>query len=422
MDGGGGLPELTSLAALPSLWREVARYPRLWACLGVGFLVDWAFALVFLVALQVQAPSHLSGGQALAGYALAAYGLAKLSAQACGGPLLEGLGPRWGLRLGLATVLGGIAALAAAAEGTGVLLGAAVYGVGAGLVWPSLYALASASFPYGERGRLNSGMALASVTAMAAGVGVGLLLPESLPLAAVVAPAAALVALAAFLSPSLGTGPVPGAGPARVLVSTMVGAALRPSGAAVTVLLLLQTTAVGALASVFRAWGKELLGTSFPVQALLLVPAAAGGGLGLVWGGPAADRLGRLPVMALGTSLVGLVVLGTSFLRSLPAVGLVAALGGLGLGLATPTFGAVAMDLARWWRSDALLAWFLAVEGAGHTVGPALGGLLESLSGPAPVLRFAASLFLACAGIALLAWGRGWQPLRPVLAGGGSEG
>ncbi|HXG43026.1 MAG TPA: hypothetical protein VNL95_09935, partial [Dehalococcoidia bacterium] len=396
--------------------------PRLWACLGLGFLVDWAFALVFLVGLQVQAPAQVAAGPALAGYALAAYGLAKLLAQAGCGPLLEGMGPHWGLRLGLATVLGGMAVLAPAKATGWVLAGAAIYGGGAGLAWPSLYALASAHFPYGERGRLSSGMALSSVAALAAGVGVGLVLPGSLPLAAVVALAASLVALAAVASPTLGTATWRARGLMGAPVSVVVGAALQPSGAAVSLLLLLQTTAAGALVSVFRAWGKELLGTSFHVQALLLAPAAAGGGLGLAWGGPAADRLGRLPVMAMGTALVGVAVLGASLLRLLPVVGLVAAVGGLGLGLATPTFGAVAMDLARWWGSDMLLAWFLAVEGAGHALGPALGGLLESLSGPAPVLRLAAALFLACAGVALLAWRRGWQPLRPALATGGSGG
>ncbi len=416
------MPELMPLVSLPSLWREVARHPRLWACLGVGFLIDWAFALVFLVGLQVQAPSHLAGGQAIAGYALAVYGLAKLLSQAVCGPLLERLGPGWGLRLGLATVLGGMAVLAPAVHKAGVLAGASVYGAGAGLAWPSLYALASSSFPQGERGRLSSGMAMASVAALAAGVGVGLLLPESWPLAAAVAPAATMVALAALVAPALGTTTVHVRGVREGPVSVLVGAALRPPGVAVTLLLLLQTTAAGALVSVFRAWGKELLGASFHVQALLLVPAAGGGGVGLVWGGPAADRVGRLPVMAAGTSLVGLAVLGASSLRALPAVGLMAALGGLGLGFATPTFGAVAMDLARWWGSDALLAWFLAVEGAGHALGPALGGLLESTSGPAPVLRLAAGLFLACAAVALAGWRAGWQQLRPAVPARGNEG
>ncbi len=114
------------LVSLPALWREVARHPRLWACLGVGFLIDWAFALVFLVGLQVQAPSHLAGGQAIAGYALAVYGLAKLLSQAVCGPLLERLGPSWGLLLGLATVLGGMAVLAPAVHKAGVLAGASV--------------------------------------------------------------------------------------------------------------------------------------------------------------------------------------------------------------------------------------------------------------------------------------------------------
>jgi len=99
-----------------------------------------------------------------------------------------------------------------------------------------------------------------------------------------------------------------------------------------------------------------------------------------------------------------------------------AALGGLGLGFATPTFGAVAMDLARWWGGDALLAWFLAVEGAGHALGPALGGLLESTSGPAPVLQLAAGLFLACAAVALAGWRAGWQQLRPAVPARGNEG
>jgi MFS family permease len=415
------MPRLTPVLTLLAQWQQVARSPDMRDCLAVGFLVDWAFALVFLVGLQVHGPAEPVGRGALAGYALAAYGAAKLAVQATSGPLLERLGPGWGLRLGLATVLAGMAVLALAARKAGVLAGASVYGAGAGLSWPSLYALASVAFPYGERGRLNSGLALASVVALAAGMGTGVLLPEGLPLAAVAAPAAVAILLAMTLSRHLGRladhAPLEAAP-----LSQAVGLALRPASALVSLLLLLQTTAAGSLVAVFRPWGRELLGVSFHTQALLLAPAALAGGSGLALGGPAADRVGRLPVMAAGMSLAGAAALATSSLGSPLAAAAAASLGGVGMGLAAPTFGSLAMDVARWWGRDALLAWFLAVEGAGHALGPALSGLLESTSGPAPVLRLAAGLFLACAAVALAGWRAGWQELGPALATSGGDG
>ena len=49
--------------------------------LAVGFLADASFLMVYLVVLQTYLPESLGASAAIAGWALAAYGLAKLITQ-----------------------------------------------------------------------------------------------------------------------------------------------------------------------------------------------------------------------------------------------------------------------------------------------------------------------------------------------------
>src|SRR5205823_4288028 len=68
--------------------------------LVVGFLADAAFLFVYLVVLQTYLPESLGASKAVAGWALAAYGLAKLVTQLGAGMISDRLGTRRALIAG----------------------------------------------------------------------------------------------------------------------------------------------------------------------------------------------------------------------------------------------------------------------------------------------------------------------------------
>jgi MFS family permease len=394
---------MRALVNLISDWLRLARSPRARPYLLVTFLVDSAFIFVFLVAIQSYLPEQHGGEASLPGYALAAYGGAKLAAQLFGGRFADWVGARRGLLTGLILVLIGQAFFFAAAATPKIALpAAAVYGLGAAVLWPAIYALASTTFAPTERAKLTSAMMLTTGAALVTGLGMGLVLPAKFPYTAAVALALAVVVLA-FVSAA----PLRPRGEQQVLsgpagsLRDVARSALKPQRLAFAAVMLLQTAAVGALLAVFRSYGRDVLDLSFRQELLLLAPAAVLGAGAVVAGGVLADRVGRAPLLAFGFLVTGVAVWFLSSITNPGVVILLAAAGGIGYGLALPSVAATAMDLAHALGRGTLLAWFMAIEGLGHTAGPALGAWLNGIEGTAAVLRVAAALFAGVAPAAL---------------------
>jgi MFS family permease len=398
---------MRALVNLVSDWLRLARSPRARPYLLVTFLIDSAFIFVFLVAIQSYLPEQRGGEASLPGYALAAYGGAKLAAQLFGGRLADWAGARRGLLTGLVLVLLGQGSFFAAAAAPKIALpAAAVYGLGAAVLWPAIYALASTTFAPTERAKLTSAMMLTTGAALVAGLGMGLMLPARFPYLAAVVLALAVVVLAFVSAAPLWrrgerqtlSGSARGAGSLRDVARSV----LKPQRLAFAAVMLLQTGAVGALLAVFRSYGRDVLDLSFRQELLLLAPAAVLGAGAVVAGGVTADKLGRAPLLAFGFLMTGVAVWFLSSVTNPGAVILLAAAGGIGYGLALPSVTAMAMDLSHALGRGTLLAWFMAVEGLGHTAGPALGAWLNGIEGTTAVLRVAAALFAGVAPAALV--------------------
>jgi MFS family permease len=398
---------MRALMNLVSDWLRLARSSRARPYLLVTLFVDSAFIFVFLVAIQSYLPEQHGGGASLPGYALAAYGAAKLAAQLFGGRLSDWVGARRGLFSGLALVMLGQGCFFAAAAAPRIALpAAAVYGLGAAVLWPAIYALASATFAPMERAKLTSAMALTTGAALIVGLGMGLALPAGFPYTAAMALALAVVALAfvcaAPLRPRADQRALSGPRHAVGSLRDVGRSALKPQRLAFAAVMLLQTGAVGALLAVFRSYGREVLDLSFRQELLLLAPAAVLGAGAVVAGGVLADRLGRAPLLASGFLITGVAVWFLSSITSPGPVILLAAAGGIGYGLALPSVAATAMDLSHALARGTLLAWFMAIEGLGHAAGPALGAWVNGIEGTAAVLRVAAALFAGVAPAALM--------------------
>ena len=394
------------MQALRSLlldWWRLVRSPRARPYLLITLLVDGAFIFVFLVAIQSYLPEQHGVDASWPGYALAVYGGAKLVSQLFAGRLIDRAGRKRGLLYGLSLMLIGQAALLpAAVMPAAVFPAAAVYGAGAAILWPSIYALASGSFAAPERARLTSAMMLTTGLALAMALGLGFALPPHFPYMAATILALAVVALAFIFAArsraeaSRDVDQVPGG-----TIDFVIREILLPRRLVFSLIVLLQATAVGALLAIFRSYGRDFLDVSLREEALLLAPAAVTAAAAVALGGVLADRFGR------GRLLVsGYLIATPAFLilagATTPGIVLpVAALGGIGLGLALPSINATAMDLSHTAGQGTLLSWFMALEGLGHAIGPALGGYVSGAGDVEAVLRMAGVLFAVMAAAAI---------------------
>jgi MFS family permease len=394
-------------------WLEIASSGRARPFLAVALLLDATFLFVFLVVLQTYLPERYGASTSLAGYALAAYGAAKLLTQITGGRFVDRIGARRALRAGLCLIaLAQVSLIFGPGQTELAYPAAVVYGLGAAVVWPALYSLVASTFAVEERGRLTSALTITSGAAAATGLGLGVVLPSATPYAA-----ALLVALSATLVALLVSGALPSPPPVpatRIEFSgTGAGFWKDSSRVALAAVFLAESAALSALVSVFRGIGRDLFHVSLRMEAIYFAPAVAAYGLGLLTGGVAADRIGRWPLIGGGlvTASAAMVVL--SFSSGVFAIIPLAVSAG-GLGLALPSVNAMSVDLSPEPVRGKLIAWFFAAEGLGHTIGPAVAAVLASAIGTAAVVRFSGSAFFTAALVCCLAISTG-SPARTRL-------
>jgi len=380
------------------------RLPRARPFLLITLLVDSAFIFIFLVAIQSYLPEQRSVSASFPGYALAVYGAAKLAAQLFAGRLIDHVGRRRGLLYGLILILIGQAGLVgAAAVPAAVFPAAAVYGMGAAVLWPAVYSLASGAFDATERARLTSAMMLTTGLALAMGLGLGFALPPGFPYAAAAGLGLAIIVVAFVFAVGSRSEETQGAGqdfPTGTLTTTIKDI-LQPQRLAYSLIVLLQATAVGALLAIFRSYGRDLLGVSLRGEALILAPAALVAAGAVAVGGVLADRFGRSRLLIVGYLIATPALLVLSGVTTSAVVVLAAAAAGAGLGLALPSIAATSMDLSHTTGQGTLLSWFMALEGLGHAAGPALGGLVNSAGDTQAVLRLVGVLFAVMAATAM---------------------
>jgi len=395
-------------------WVRLVRSARARPFLLVTLFVDSAFIFVFLVAIQEYLPQQHGGGAALPGFALAGYGAAKLVAQLLGGRLIDRLGGGAGVVIGMALiVLGQAALLAGALLPPTVIAGAAIYGLGAAVLWPAIYALAIASFARDEQARVTAALTLTTGFALMAGLGLGLVLPAGFPYVGATMIALAAVVLAFLSAAPLRSGHEQRAAAERhphASVREVARSALHPRRVAFAIVVLFQSSAVGALVAVFRAYGRDVLSVSFREELLLLAPAAVLGAGAVVVGGVVGDRVGRLAPLGAGFLVSGIAIWLLAPVDSPALMIPLSVVGGVGYGLGLPSVGAMSMDLARTAGRGTLLAWFMTVEGLGHALGPAAAGALLKMGADVEtVVRLVGSLFAAVALVAVVVGIAGWR-------------
>jgi MFS family permease len=393
---------------------------RGWPLLAIGFVVDAAFIFIFLIALQSYLPEDLGKSDAIVGYTLATFGLAKLLSQLGSGFIADRLGTRRALVMGTGLLLCGYVAILLLAHGAAWLIVGCggVVGLGSSVTWPALYSAGSARFGEGEKGRFTALLTLATGGALLVGAGGGAVLNRMASFdAAMIAPiAAAGFAFTLALFTRGGEAHVDAAMPTLREFRAIVASHQRAMFALVVVC---NGAALGALTAVFGAYRRDVLGVSLAEQGLLLAPAAILGGLLVVPGGAFADRIGARRIMVPSYLLVGVGLLALSRFSDPVLVVVGAGLTGAAYGLAAPTIASTMMSLAGPASSrGGVIAWFMTVDGVGHAVGPAVAGALLGLFGVESVLMLAGGLYLVVAYVALTARVGARQPAdaRSVVA------
>lgn len=387
------------------------RSPRIIGLLAIVLLVDTAFALMFLAAIQEHIPHDLGGDTAFVGYTLAAFGFVKLALQTFCGAAVDRYSARTTAMAGLALSL--LAALLMAFVPSPAVFPAlgGLYGAGSALLWPALYAIVASSTDTSGRSQMTA--ALAVTTGAAVGIAVlgGSMLVDYVSGHAAVVAAAVLAAAAAILAPKLlRDRPVVGSlESSREMSEPNVdglrvhASRLAKARVALAALVVGQASAAASLVPVIGPFAREELGVEFHRAVISLAPAGLAGVIGLVAGARLASRSGRHIVAAGGA---GVAVVGAGILAIAPSVS-VAVLGAsaLAFGYAAlfPAVSGLVMDLSRSTSRGRLIGRYMAVEGAGHALGPALTGFVMGRADPeAAVLASVLLLALAFTGAVAL--------------------
>lgn len=377
-----------------------------WAFLAIGFLQDFAFVYVFLIVLQTYLPESYGAPAAIAGFALAAFGASKLVSQVAGGAVSDAVGARNALSAGTALQLAGNVAILTTVDLQAWLVvpAAILYGVASALSWPPIYSLMTAAFPEHERARLSAALTLSSAAAVLCGLGLGTFLHRyvsfeeamSVPIGAAVIAVALAVMLRGHRRGASAT--------SREQPSLRgVGMVLRsPARLTFSLLVLAESSALGAVAALYRAYGRDVLHVSLQREVLLLAPAGLVGVLCVPIGGAAADRYGRKPFLVGGFAIAGVSVGMLGYFHALPLVVVLSTLGGAAFALGVPSISASMMSLAGPIAvRGAIIGWFMTSDGLGQSVGPAVAGALLTWRGAVGALEFTAVCFLLVAAAAV---------------------
>ena len=357
--------------ALVRPYADVALRPTGARLIAAAFAVDFAFVLVFIVALQSLLRHQYLGGHYLPALALSGYAAGKLTLQAPAGRLVDWMGARGAAMTAVSAVLVAQALLAFGETQPLLLLACAfAYGGASPCFWPAAYDGVNRSFGPEQRALMTSALSAATGAGMAAALVVGALLPDSFPLAGALAVACGGAVLSLPLVAGIPAGKLP---PARRRPGGVAASSRVVSAAAV---MLAQSAAVAALVAVFRAFGAEALRITFRTEVIALAGPAAATGAGVLAAGLAGQRLPRGAVLAPAFLVAGtaLLVLGgaTSALLALGASTVAA----FGLGLGIPTTTALVLDVARGAGAGRVFGIVLTFEGLGHVAGPLIAGLV----------------------------------------------
>jgi len=133
----------------------------------------------------------------------------------------------------------------------------------------------------------------------------------------------------------------------------------------------------------------------------------------LIWTGRYADRKGPRGLLILGLALIGLAMIGLGLKPGLPVLLLLAVVAGIGFGCFGPAWNALVVRLLP--ENNRAAAWgtLMTVEGLGHAIGPAVGGILAAaIANNTPFFVGGAIMLLLSLFYVVALWRPWWKSQR----------
>lgn len=364
---------------------------RLWSFPAVVSLMEFVHGGLLFVLLPVYLRGQLGLPLGIVGLALSLYGLTDLALKVPAGWLVDRTGSRTALLVATVLSLVSLGVLSRAGAVWTVLLGCAIHGAGASPLWPA--AVSGATGRAGQRG-----FAMGQIfTAWLSGTGLGAATTAGIlsiaPGAAFGLLATAVVCAAAITAAVLPAGRASGR---RMVAPAQVVAALRHVFRRLHLLALgmfLQTFAGGMLVPVLVPYARDVLHLSHAQLILLLTAGPGLTVLLLIPLGRLADRLGPRRVVGGGVVLAPLALWAVPSCSGVWCLAPLAAALGAGYALVLPAWNAVLLERVPQTGRGIILSLIMALEGLGAALGPAAGGRVADLQGPAAPFRAAAIAF-----------------------------
>lgn len=310
------------------------------------------------------------------------------------------LADRWGRK---AILVGGIALsivplplMMRVQDARVFLLLNAVNGLGAGCIWPAIYAGVADTYRRSHRGLIMGILSTVMLGGLALGPISGNLLLgftsyQTTFLACVALVCAALL-LVLFLVKETAAEHEEESRTAAMDVLRQLTRELALLG----MVALLLTVSLALLLPIISLYGAEILLVDKVTMGVLLAVPGGITALVLLPAGHLADRLGRKPLIVVGLALLTACYAAAPTTINLVVVAAGATLAGLGYALAVPAWNALAMDTIPQKSRGLLLGAVASVQGAGLAIGPVVGGYLwEQIHPYAPFTVGACLLFAA---------------------------
>ncbi len=355
--------------------------------------------LMFAIAQQYPV-ARLHVGQEYAGFAVSAYGLAKLPSQPVVGWLADHYGAKLVLLLGVLISLPPIVAMATVRHAWTFVILSGLFGVTVAVVWPCVYAIIGGRFRPWQQGRLLGTVQLATVLGNGAGIVVGAWLIDHVSFDAAFGAAFLLKALA-LASVVIEPDDVRGArleGGFRQRLGELRGA-FNPAVRMLVAVIVMLSVGVSLLLPALKPYSEHLHFAKFSSFVFFLIPPAAIAVAILVPAGYMADRLGRIiPVLA-GVTFSPFLLWGLSATDDRWIASGLAILVVAGYGMVLPASSALVMDQTRDETRGLLVGAVTAMQAVGLAIGPALGGQITVEWGA--TAAFKASAVLVAVGVVM---------------------
>lgn len=131
----------------------------------------------------------------------------------------------------------------------------------------------------------------------------------------------------------------------------------------------------------------------------------------LIWTGRHADRKSPRELLIVGLLFIGLAMIGLGLKPELPVLLLLATMGGVGFGCFGPAWNALVVRLLP--ENNRAAAWgtLMTVEGLGHAIGPAVGGVLAAaIANNAPFFAGGVIMLFLSIFYVVALWRPWWTP------------